>query len=458
MSTQQDINAIRAQRLANTYDPLALMANTQTLFHPDQSSLITYLQHPQPNNNFVLQPSFNTKYMQQPMNQVVLNAVQNPGVQNVGNKNAFCVDPWIANRYGIRNVVTARAEGNDAYDEIEEVIANCTLNDNLQQASTSSTQTDNAPVYDSDRSAENNSNVKSAVSSVEQSGGTVEQHPATVEETHAYFESLYNNLAIEVEKFYTVNRKMKETNADLTIELARYKNQEKCFEINQEKYDKLESSAKTITTLNEEIANLNNQLSKEKSTVSSLQEENKKLNSDFKIREDELLDKQNQLENKIKELDNILVKIAKFVRDFKSLSKEADESPAKYKTLEFEIECLLRAVASPDIMSVVQSNSVVDTSNLQTEFDRMKEKIENCIIKKEKEYVVLWNNWYTECEECKYNKISYDKDDIDMQQKIERLQAQLGDLKGKSKDTPCESDTLDSLSPKLENENVELEF
>ncbi|GJY59360.1 hypothetical protein Tco_0459252 [Tanacetum coccineum] len=31
-------------------------------------------------------------------------------------------------------------------------------------------------------------------------GGTVDQHPATVEETRAYFESLYNNLALEVEK------------------------------------------------------------------------------------------------------------------------------------------------------------------------------------------------------------------------------------------------------------------
>ncbi|GJS36481.1 hypothetical protein Tco_0534863 [Tanacetum coccineum] len=64
MSTQQDIDAIRAQQLANTHDPLALMANTQTPFHPDHSSLITY---PQPNNNFVPQPSFNTNYMQQPM-------------------------------------------------------------------------------------------------------------------------------------------------------------------------------------------------------------------------------------------------------------------------------------------------------------------------------------------------------------------------------------------------------
>nr|GFC09966.1 hypothetical protein [Tanacetum cinerariifolium] len=45
-----------------------------------------------------------------------------------------------------------------------------------------------------------------------------------------------------------------------------------------------------------------------------------------------------------------------------------------------------------------------------------------------------------------------------MQQKIKRLQAQLGDLKGKSKDTLFVSDTLNPLSQKLENENVELEF
>ncbi|GJS01824.1 hypothetical protein Tco_0318332 [Tanacetum coccineum] len=41
---------------------------------------------------------------------------------------------------------------------------------------------------------------------------------------------------------------------------------------------------------------------------------------------------------------------------------------------------------------------------------------------------------------------------------LERLQAQLGDQKGNSQDTPCVSNTLDPLSQKLENENVELEF
>ncbi|GJT95789.1 hypothetical protein Tco_1091307 [Tanacetum coccineum] len=327
---------------------------------------------------------FRSNAVQNVRNHVVLNAVQNLGLPYVGNQNGLSVDLGIANQYGIRNVVTARAEGNGnginenqircyncqgiaqkeeagiqlnseefdfmaaagAYDEIEEVTANCTLKDNLQQALTSGTQIDNAPVYDSDGSTENNNNVIYAVSIMEQSGGTIEQNTAIVEETRAYFESLYNNLAIEVEKVNTVNHKMKETNAELTIELARYRNQEKCFEINQEKYYKLErcyqksvyqeqcltekinalhlSSAKQITTLNEEISNLNNQLSKEKSTVSYLQEDRKKLKTDFKTCKDELLDKQIQLENRIKELDNILVKTGQLIQTMHMLSPKPD--------------------------------------------------------------------------------------------------------------------------------------
>ncbi|GJX48046.1 hypothetical protein Tco_0273236 [Tanacetum coccineum] len=419
---------------------------------------------------------------------------------------------------------------------------------------------------------------------MEHNEGTVEQHPATAEDTCAYFESLYNNLVTEVEKVNTVNCKMKETNADLTIKLARYKNQEKCFEINQEKYDKLErcyqKSIYQEQCLTKKINALH--LAKEKTTVSFIHKEKKPLKSDFKIRDDGILEKQIQLEKKIKELDNILVKTgqsiqtmhmlspkpnsfyhteqkmafgyqnpfylkqaqqkqqaksreelyfsntskiasvsksgsksisisneeflddtspsvarkflnevkgtivtlqheifpivnqvytrvqnfkiqflkeaAKFVRDFRSLAKDADESLAKHNALEYEIDRLLKAVVSQDIMSIVQNNSLVDTSNLQTELDRTKEKLETCIIKKEKEYPVLWNNWYKKCEECKYENISYDKAYKDMQNKLERLQAQLGDLKGKSSNTQCASNTLDPLSQKLEDENVSLEF
>ncbi|GJT05635.1 hypothetical protein Tco_0840097, partial [Tanacetum coccineum] len=308
---------------------------------------------------------------------------------NVGNQNRLSVVPGIVNQHGNENVIAARAEERiaqeeeagiqstqeefdfmaaaGACEETEKANANCTLENNLQPASTLGTQSDKALVYDSNGSAEvyhsencydndifnmftqeeqyikllepipephqipqNDSNVISEVSSVEQDGRTIEQHYANVEETRAYHESLFYNLAAEVEKVKSVNRKMKETNAELTTELARYKNQEKCFEISQEKYEKLKrfyqksvyqeqcldkninalhlSSGKQITTLNEEISNLNKQLLKEKSTVSSLLEEKKKLKSDFKIREDELLDMQIQLENKIKELDNFLVK------------------------------------------------------------------------------------------------------------------------------------------------------
>nr|GEV68788.1 hypothetical protein [Tanacetum cinerariifolium] len=403
-------------------------------------------------------------------------------------------------------------------DEIKEVNANYILMANLQQASTSGTQTDKAPIYDTDGSAENDHNVISEVTSVEQSGEIVEQHPVNFKKTRALYDSLYQNLAIKVEKVNTVNY-------------------------------------------------INKQLSKEKSTVSFLFEEKKKLKSDFKIREDELLDKQIQLEKKIKEVNNILVKMgqsiqtihmlspkpdsfyhteqkmalgyqnpfylkqaqkkqqslydgkmllekhdrpivhdseetlqlaqekflddttqsvarkflnevkstivtlqhvvkhimtlethnwsssahqelhklikdeifpivnqvdarvqnfeiqflkeaAKFVRDFKSLAKEADESLAKHKALELEIERLLRAVVSQDIMSIMQKDSVVDTSNLQTELERTKERFENGIIKKENEYAKLWNDWYKKYDEY----------------------------------------TLNPLSQKLKSENVELEF
>nr|GEV64351.1 hypothetical protein [Tanacetum cinerariifolium] len=208
------------------------------------------------------------------------NAVQNVGnqvaqnarVQNVGNQNGLIGVPGNANLNG--NGIQLQAEEFDLmdaaadHDEIEKVNANCILMANLQQASTSGIQTDKAPVYDSDGSAKvhdykncddneifnmftqeeqytellepilephqvprNDNPIISEDSSVEQSGETVEQHPTNFEERRALYDSLYHNLAIEVEKVNTVNRKLKETNADLTTKLARIENQEKCFEI-----------------------------------------------------------------------------------------------------------------------------------------------------------------------------------------------------------------------------------
>nr|GEY72217.1 hypothetical protein [Tanacetum cinerariifolium] len=111
------------------------------------------------------------------------------------------------------------------------------------------------------------------------------------------------------------------------------------------------------------------------------------------------------------------------------------------------------------MISCLLCNGFVDVpSDLRTELDRTKEKLELCIIKKEKEYTVLCNNWYKKCEECKYDKISYDKDYNYMQQMVDRLQARLRDLKGKSSDTPSASSTLDLLNQKLESKVVELKF
>ncbi|GKA94796.1 hypothetical protein Tco_0816834 [Tanacetum coccineum] len=69
---KSEVDEIRAERLAKTHDPLALMANSQnpynySVFHPDHQYPLTYMQQPQPNNDYISQPSFNMNYMQQLM-------------------------------------------------------------------------------------------------------------------------------------------------------------------------------------------------------------------------------------------------------------------------------------------------------------------------------------------------------------------------------------------------------
>ncbi|GJY77586.1 hypothetical protein Tco_0483387 [Tanacetum coccineum] len=190
-------------------------------------------------------------------------------IQNVGNQNRLIIVPGIANQNGNGNVVAAQAKGNGNgnngnqirdCEEIEGVNANCILMENLQEASTSEEQyfkllEDTSELH---LVQQDNSNVNHLDSSMAPNGCELEQHTAIVKETRAYFESLYNNLVIEVEKV--------------------------------------------------------NKISKEKSTVSYLQQESKKLKSDFKTRKDELLDKLIQDDTKIKELYNILVKTSQSIQ------------------------------------------------------------------------------------------------------------------------------------------------
>ncbi|GJW39069.1 hypothetical protein Tco_0064914, partial [Tanacetum coccineum] len=73
-----------------------------------------------------------------------------------------------------------------------------------------------------------------------------------------------------------------------------------------------------------------------------------------KILKDEIFPIVNQVDAILQNFEiQFLKEVAKFVRDFKSLANEADESLDKQKTLELEIERLLRVVVSHEIMSIV---------------------------------------------------------------------------------------------------------
>ncbi|GJU20305.1 retrovirus-related pol polyprotein from transposon TNT 1-94 [Tanacetum coccineum] len=150
---QKEVDDLRAERLTKTQDPLALMANSNNpfnypMFHPDLPSSSTYIQQPQPNNNYNPQSSFNQNYMQQPLpnpediidptTAMNMTLIAQPGMnmgqdrqmqmvggnggnqfrqydgQNVRNQNGYNAIQNVGNQNpnGNGNVVAARAEGN----------------------------------------------------------------------------------------------------------------------------------------------------------------------------------------------------------------------------------------------------------------------------------------------------------------------------------------------------------
>nr|GEW82981.1 hypothetical protein [Tanacetum cinerariifolium] len=262
---QKDADDLRAERLAKIQDPLALMATSNNpytfpVLHQEQPSFNqNYMQQPMLNSEDITDPTttmnmalalmakaFKLTTQHQPTTTrgfhqtLVIGRLLNQVVQNVRNQNGLIVVSRIANQNPNGNVrpmrrdaaylqtqlliaqkeeagIQLQAEEFDLMavaadlDEIEEVNANCILMANLQQASTSEEQYTKLlePIPEPHQVLQNDNNVISEVSSVEQSGRTVEQHPANVEETRALYDSLYNNLAVEVEKVNTVNRKLR---------------------------------------------------------------------------------------------------------------------------------------------------------------------------------------------------------------------------------------------------------
>nr|GEZ93026.1 hypothetical protein [Tanacetum cinerariifolium] len=79
---------------------------------------------------------------------------QNPRVQNVGNQNGLIGVQGNGNQNQIGNEEYDLMDAAADLDEIKEVNTNCILMANLQQASSSGTQTDSTLVYDFDGSAE----------------------------------------------------------------------------------------------------------------------------------------------------------------------------------------------------------------------------------------------------------------------------------------------------------------
>nr|GEX52083.1 hypothetical protein [Tanacetum cinerariifolium] len=164
-------------------------------------------------------------------NQVIQNAVQNPRVQNVvraegnaagQNRNQIrCYNCRGVGHYA-RNYTLSIMQmiGGNGGNQLRQYVGQNTgnlagYNDVIGNQYTELLE----PISESHQVPQNDNDVISEDTSVEQGGETVKQHPANFKETRALYESLYQNLENEVEKVNSVNRKLKETNADMTTDL-----------------------------------------------------------------------------------------------------------------------------------------------------------------------------------------------------------------------------------------------
>nr|GFC88694.1 hypothetical protein [Tanacetum cinerariifolium] len=198
---QKEVDELKAERIAKIQNPLALMANSNNTYAspaPHQDVLPfnqNFLQQPMTNPEDITDPTTamnmalalmakafklnystptnnNQRISSNPRNRQIAQPGMNMGQdrqmqmiggnggnqfrqyagQNVGNLNGYNEkeEAGIQLQAEEYDLMAAAAD----LDEIKEVNVNCILMANLQQASSSDTQTDSTPIYDSDGSAE----------------------------------------------------------------------------------------------------------------------------------------------------------------------------------------------------------------------------------------------------------------------------------------------------------------
>nr|GEV20116.1 hypothetical protein [Tanacetum cinerariifolium] len=247
-------------------------------------------------------------------------------------------------------------------DEIEEVNANCILMANLQQAMTSEETLQFAQ--------ESREKMKQLNKEIKPENYIKINHLSRVfvpQTTKSHEELYFSNISKTAKVSKSISIPNDDFSDDTTPSVAR-------------KF--LNEVKSTIVTLQHVV--------KHRMTIEPHNWSSSAYQKLHKIIKDENFPIVNQVEARVQNFETqFLNEAAKFVGDFKSLANEADASLAKHKALELEIELLLKVVVSQDIMNIVHKESIVDTSDLQTELERTKERFENCIIKKENEYAKL---------------------------------------------------------------------
>nr|GEV58006.1 hypothetical protein [Tanacetum cinerariifolium] len=451
---QKEVDELKAERLTKTQDPLALMANSNNPYafpapHQDQSSF---------NQNYMQQPILNPEDITDLTTAMNMALALMAKAFKLNYSTPTKNNQWISSNPRNRQIAQPGIDmGQDRQmqmvgdlDEIEKVNANCILMANLQQASTSGTQTDNAPVYDSDESAEEKSTVsflledelldkqiqlekkiKELNNILLKTGQSIQMIHMLSPKPDSFYHTKHKMALGYQNPFYLKQAQKKQQSLyDGKVLLKKHDppvvhDSEETLQLAQESHEKMKQLNKKIKPANytkinhlsgvfvpqmamshEELYFLNNSktanvsksisipnddfsddttpsvarkfLNEVKSTILTLQRVVKHRMtikthnwSSFahqelhKIIRDENFPIINQVDARVQNFEiQFLKEATKFVGDFKSLTNEADVSLAKHKALEVEIERLLKAVVSQDIMNIVQKESVVDTSDL----------------------------------------------------------------------------------------------